>query len=106
MRFLALIFQYLKRNWIIYSLVAIYSVLLLLRAIGIGSWLPPCFISEVTGHSCFSCGLNTAAIYLIRMDFKEAMATNPLIYLYVPLIIGWISYDFYKFKTKQRPTTT
>ena len=92
------ILEYLKKNWLIYSLLGIYVLLLLLNSFGINIWLPKCLISATTGYSCYGCGLNTAAIHLIHLEFRQAMATNPLIYLYVPLIIGWISYDFYKFK--------
>ena len=98
--------SYLRRHWIIYLMLAGYAVLIILQAVGFNAWLPKCLITEITGYECMGCGLNRAAIHLIRLDFSEAFASNPLIYLYVPLIIGWITIDFYKFKgqlTEQQP---
>ena len=91
---------YIKKHWLIYSLLLIYFILLLLNSLGIGIWLPSCLITEATGYSCFGCGLNTAAIYLLQLEFRQAFEANPLIYPYVLLFISWISYDFYKFKGK------
>jgi hypothetical protein len=96
-----MLLAYIKKNWIIYVLIAGYALLLLLEALGFGFWLPKCLISEVTGYSCFGCGLNTAAIHLLKLQFNQAFQVNPLIYLYVPAIIIWISYDFHKFRSKQ-----
>lgn len=99
-----LLIEYLKHNWIIYSIVFAYVLLILFKAMGLDVWLPPCLISKTIGYSCFGCGLNTAAIHIIRFEFAEAFTTNPLIYLYVPLIIGWITIDFHKFKVQAKTT--
>ena len=96
--------KYLKKNLYIYTLVITYSLLLILRALGVNSWLPSCLITETTGYSCYGCGLNTAAIYLLRLEFAQAYMANPLIYLYVPLIIGWITFDFHKFRVQPKTT--
>jgi hypothetical protein len=88
---------YLKKNWIIYSLLGGYGILLFLNAIGIQFWLPACLVTQLSGHECFSCGINRAAIALISGDIQAAAIYNPLIFIYLPLIIGWITHDFYKF---------
>ena len=92
-----LLFAYLKKNWIIYSLIGGYGLILFLNALGINIWLPNCLVSQFTGHECFSCGINRAAIALISGDIQSAVIYNPLIFIYLPMIIGWIIYDFYKF---------
>jgi hypothetical protein len=89
--------QYFKHNWVIYTLLLIYAFDLLLNTIGVHLWLPSCPISEVTGYECFGCGLNSAAMAILSGDFEAAFRFNPLIYLYSPILIGWITYDYYKF---------
>jgi hypothetical protein len=96
--------KYLKKNLLIYALVTTYALLLVLRASGLDIWLPSCLITETTGYTCFGCGLNTAAIYLLRLEFAQAYMANPLIYLYVPIIIGWITFDFHKFRFQPKTT--
>jgi len=88
---------YLKKNWIIYSLVGSYGILLFLNAIGIQIWLPGCLVTQFSGHECFGCGINRAVIAFISGDIQEAANFNPLIFIYLPAIIGWIAHDFYKF---------
>ena len=70
---------------------------LLLNTIGVHIWLPHCPISEITGYECFGCGLNRAALAMLSGDFIGAFRFNPLIFVYSPIIIGWIAYDYYKF---------
>ena len=74
--------SYLKKNRVLIAIVVTYIGLLALNAIGFSIWLPGCVISEVTGHECFGCGLNRAAISLLRADFVHAYEHNPLIFGY------------------------
>ena len=92
-----LLFSYFKKNWIIYGLVSGYGLMLILNAMGVHIWLPGCLVTQFTGHECFSCGINRAAIALISGDIQAAAIYNPLIFIYLPAIIGWITHDFYKF---------
>ena len=88
---------YFRKNWIIYSLIGAYGFALLLNALGFHAWLPACLVTQITGHECLACGLNRAAIALISGDFKQAVIYNPLIFIYLPIILGWITFDIYKF---------
>ncbi|MEN8249294.1 MAG: DUF2752 domain-containing protein [Bacteroidota bacterium] len=97
-----LIQSYLKKNWILYTLLLVYILSLFGNSLGIHLWLPSCPISAVTGYECFGCGLNRAAIALLSGDFAAALSYNPLIFIYLPLITGWITYDFYKFYLKHK----
>lgn len=92
------ILEYLRNRKLIYLLISSYFLLLTLNAIGVMHWTPPCLISATTGYECFGCGLNTAAIRLLKGDFLGAWTANPLLFLYILLILVWIGYDFYKFK--------
>ena len=89
--------EYLLKNWLIYSLLIGYGLVLFLNALGIHIWLPGCLITQFTGHECFGCGISRAAIAIISGDIQAAAILNPLIFIYLPLMIGWISHDFYKF---------
>ena len=89
--------EYLLKNWIIYSLILGYGLLLSLNALGVHLWLPGCLITQLTGHDCLGCGINRAAIALLSGDIKSALIYNPLIFIYLPIISGWITYDFYNF---------
>ena len=91
------LYEYLLKSWVIYSLIIGYGLLLFLNALGLQIWLPGCFVSQFTGYECLGCGLNHAAIAFVSGDFKTAAIYNPLIFIYLPLIIGWITRDFYKF---------
>jgi len=95
--------SYLQKHWIIYSLMAGYAVVLLLKSMGLQVWTPSCPISAYTNYECLGCGMNHAAMSLMRLDFAEAWMHNPLIFVYLPIIFGWISYDFYKYSTKLKP---
>ena len=91
------LYEYLLNNWVIYGLLIGYGLVLFLNALGIHVWLPGCLVTQLTGHECFGCGLNHAAVALLSGNIKAAAFYNPLIFIYLPLIIGWISHDFYKF---------
>jgi len=98
-----LLLAYFKHNWFIYSLLFVYGIVLVINAMGWPLWLPSCLITHITGHQCFGCGINRAAIALISGNIKVAAIYNPLIFIYLPLVFGWISHDIYKhtFKPKQ-----
>lgn len=101
-----MLIRYLKRNWIIYSLLGVYLMALILNAAGVPVWLPSCPIFEATGVECLGCGLNRAAIAFLTFRFTDAFTLNPLIYLYIPLFTGWIIYDFRKFSINQHKIIT
>ena len=88
---------YLKKNWVIYSLLIGYVLALFFNALGLNIRLPDCLVTQFNGYECYSCGINRAAIALISGDIQAAAIYNPLIFIYLPIIIGWITHDFYKF---------
>jgi len=99
-----ILLKYYRRNWIIYSILLVYALDLMLNALGLHLWLPVCPISHLTGYECLGCGLNRAAISLLSGDFETALMYNPLIFIYSPIIIGWVAYDYYKFYLKTKLT--
>jgi len=99
------LYEYLLKNRVVYGLLFGYSFLLVLNALGLHIWLPACLVTEITGYECLGCGINRAAMALISGDIKSALIYNPLIFVYLPVIIGWITYDFYKFYRKTYQAT-
>ncbi len=47
----------------------------------------PCLIRYATGEKCFGCGLTTAVTDLLKLDFKSAYDSNPLIFIVLPVLI-------------------
>ena len=89
--------KYFRHNWLIYGLLGLYLAALLLNAAGLPVWLPGCPIKATLGVECWGCGLNRAAIALLSGHVAEAARLNALIFVYLPLIVGYAAYDFYKF---------
>lgn len=58
----------------------------------------PCIWKSLFNTSCPGCGLTTAFISIIELDFKNAFETNWLIYLILPIGIYYIIKDFTTFK--------
>ncbi|WP_343567945.1 DUF2752 domain-containing protein [Sphingobacterium sp.] len=96
-----ILLKYLKYHWI-YSLVLGYF------GIAIGLYLftdihilIPCLWKAASGYDCPGCGLTTALIALLRLEFREAWLENPLIYMLVPLLTGLVLRDFTQFMEQE-----
>ena len=57
----------------------------------------PCLWKSIFGVQCHGCGLTTALMSLIELNFKKASETNWLIFLIVPLGIYYVTRDYAKF---------
>ena len=97
MTLLNILTSYLRKNRLIYGLLGLYLTALLLNAAGLPVWLPGCPFKATLGVECWGCGLNRAAIALLSGHLAEAARINALIFIYMPLIVGYAAYDFYKF---------
>lgn len=54
-----------------------------------------CYVYELTGLKCPTCGATRMAIALSKLDFKSAFRYNGFILVSLPFIIGEIMYLFY-----------
>jgi hypothetical protein len=88
---------YLRRNWVIYGLAGLYLIGIGVNAAGLNFWLPACLITEITGYSCFGCGLTTAIGHILTGELKQAFGANPLVFIYLPTMAYWIINDYHKF---------
>ena len=95
-----MLFEYLKHKWIVFSIIIAYSLLLIINALGWQVWLPSCFITQISGVECFGCGISRAVIALLKGNVHDAFNFNPLIFIYLPIILFWVSNDLYKFYLK------
>jgi hypothetical protein len=91
------ILAYIHARRIILALLGIYTLLLLLNALHIEVWLPSCPFYNYLGVECMGCGVNRALIALLHLQPAEAWSYNPLVFLYLPLLICCFSFDFYKY---------
>lgn len=60
----------------------------------------PCLFKSSFGFNCPGCGLTTAFISLLKLDFKNAFDCNGLIFVIVPFAFYYLSKDFVKHKRK------
>jgi len=60
----------------------------------------PCLWKSIFGVQCPGCGLTTAFISLIELNFKNAYETNWLIFIIVPFGIYYLIQNYFKFKRK------
>ncbi len=55
----------------------------------------PCVFYEITGFKCPGCGITHMLFDLINFRFLEAFYDNPLVFIYLPFIIGYYIYNIY-----------
>lgn len=100
LKIVKLIFRYVLENKIM-SVIILYlmlsSILKITTTVDI---CIPCIWKTLFDFSCPGCGLTTAFINLVKMDFKGALESNWLIYILIPFGFYFVSNDFIKFKTK------
>lgn len=58
----------------------------------------PCLWKTFFGFHCPGCGLTTAFISLMELDFRKAFESNWLIFIIVPLGIYYLTNDYVRFK--------
>lgn len=57
-----------------------------------GRFLPPCPLLALTGLQCPGCGSSRAAHRLLNGELRAALALNPLLVVYLP-VVGWLLAD-------------
>ena len=58
----------------------------------------PCIWKSLFGFECPGCGLTSALISLIKLDFRNAIESNWIIFVIVPVGLYYLAKDFSKFK--------
>ena len=62
----------------------------------------PCLWTTIFHVHCPGCGLTTAAINLMKLDFTGAWEANPLAFAVLPAIAYFAVMDFLRFRTHLR----
>jgi hypothetical protein len=65
----------------------------------------PCLWKSVFGFHCPGCGITTAFISIMNLDFIKAIQSNWLIFIIIPFGTYYIIYDFIQFIEKQNKQT-
>jgi hypothetical protein len=58
----------------------------------------PCLWETIFGIHCPSCGLTSAFISLISLDYRKAMESNWIIFFVIPFGIYYLIQDYIRFK--------
>jgi len=98
-------FKYINCNKFIFA-IGIYflfsSILVAITKIDI---CIPCIWKAIFEVNCLSCGLTSAFVYILKLNFFDAYKTNSLIYILIPFGIYYIKQDYQEFKNKNKKTT-
>ena len=62
----------------------------------------PCLWHSIFGIHCPGCGLTTAFINLIKLDFNKAFESNWLIFIIVPFGIFYLTKDYFNYNRKYK----
>lgn len=92
--------KYIAKNKIISTVVCYFLLSTLLKSVTDIDICIPCVWKSVFGFHCPGCGLTTAFISIIKLDFKNAIETNLLIFIILPFGIYYIIKDYVKFRRK------
>lgn len=60
----------------------------------------PCLWKTIFGFHCPGCGLTTAFIGLMELDFRKAFESNSIIFILVPLGVYYFAKDYVRFIRK------
>ena len=95
-----LIIKYIANNKYI-AIVGFYLLFsTVLKAITDIDICIPCLWKTIFNFECLGCGLTTAFISVLKLNFKNAYETNWVIFIIVPVGIYYITQDFVTFRRK------
>lgn len=92
--------KYIARNKI-FAIVGFYFLFsAILKATAEIDICIPCLWKSIFGVQCLGCGLTTAFISLIELDYRKAFESNWLIYIITPFGFYYLTQDYIKFSRK------
>jgi hypothetical protein len=62
----------------------------------------PCIWKSILGFNCPGCGLTTALISLMELNFNHAFEANWLIFIIIPYGIYYLKQDYISFQRNHR----
>lgn len=94
------IIKYIAINKIIVVVGAYFIFSAILKALTGIDFCIPCLWKTIFDFHCPGCGLTTAFISLMELDFKGASESNWIIFIIVPLGVYYFTIDFVRFNRK------
>lgn len=92
--------KYLVKNRILAIIGFYFLFSAILKAVSGIDICIPCIWKSIFGFHCPGCGLTTAFISVLELNFKNALETNWLIFIIMPFGIYYLTQDYVKFKSK------
>ena len=92
------VIKYIVRNKIIVIVGAYFFLSAILKATTEIDVCIPCLWKAIFGFHCPGCGLSTALISLMKLDFRGAFESNWMIFILMPLGVYYFTNDFIRFK--------
>ena len=82
--------KFAKPAIVVVTVVAIVVVYRCINPVGttVGEYMPKCFMKELTGYDCPSCGSQRALHAILNGEFKRAILFNPFIFLALPYLLA------------------
>ncbi|WP_343559890.1 DUF2752 domain-containing protein [Sphingobacterium sp.] len=96
-----LVLKYLQIHWIYTIVIGYFGTAIALYMLSDIHILIPCLWKTITGYECPGCGMTTAFIALLHMQWADAWSANPMIYAIVPVFMCLILRDFWRFRNRQ-----
>jgi hypothetical protein len=94
------IIKYIAENKILAIIGFYFLFSTILKAVADIDVCIPCLWKTIFGFHCPGCGLTTALISLMNLDFRGAFERNWMIFIVMPLGVYYFTNDFIRFKTK------
>ena len=94
------IIKYIAKNKFLLIVGFYFLFSAILKAVAEIDICIPCLWKSIFGFQCPGCGLTTAFISLLDLNFKNAFESNWLIYIIVPFGIYYMIQDYVKFQEK------
>ena len=94
------IIKYIAENKILAIIGFYFLFSTILKAVADIDVCIPCLWKTIFGFHCPGCGLTTALISLMNLDFRGVFESNWMIFIVMPLGVYYFTNDFIRFKRK------
>ena len=82
--------------------VLIFNIILIIVLLNIPiENLELCLFKQITGNSCWNCGMTRAFLSILHLEFNDAINYNWKVVIVFPLTISIYLYSLYKYITKE-----
>lgn len=82
--------------------VVMFNIILIIVLLNIPiENLELCLFKQITGNSCWNCGMTRAFLSILHLEFNDAVNYNWKVVIVFPLTIIMYLYSIYKYITKE-----